>query len=436
MTHISTLFFFNYYFRMEQQPFHQFAVTQFNHTSAADVMKSIDESEQLPSGMRKIVWMYWEQGLEHLRTVAGDRTKKYAADSRCVDAMIHLNPNWKVIVLDKMSASSDLAPLFDSLMQDKTTASRIRPRMRANILRLELLSRYGGVWSDTSNCPFQELDTFVPKWLGTNPEAFFSPRSELSFSSIGVDDFPKNASSCHNFKDVPGNLATGFRTLDNWFLASASPHNPLVDQWLSIYHDHLVNHPDPRNPYFLAQCSLTQAIVKNSTVEEVWINTVRRWDRLQRSGWKMKRPCFDGGEKIRDIGWYWKHCAFVKKQKSKHTRDYVLSPEYMNDITHNSQNSSLSFSRNTSRFAFATILGKSPDENQNQIYYDAVRVLIRSIKASGTNTDISEWHIDFALKESFLYVTTLNSPFCFASIYSFSCADDGPRHGKREHVES
>ena len=40
------------------------------------------------------------------------------------------------------------------------------------------------------------------------------------------------------------------------------------------------------------------------------------------------------------------------------------------------------------RFAYATVLGWSPSSSQNQLYLDAVRVLIRSIKETGTSADI------------------------------------------------
>ena len=35
-----------------------------------------------------------------------------------------------------------------------------------------------------------------------------------------------------------------------------------------------------------------------------------------------------------------------------------------------------------------TVLGKNPDESQNQLYVDAVRVLIKSLKDAGTAGDI------------------------------------------------
>lgn len=275
-----------------------------------------------------ILWMYWVKGLEHLRSLSSDSTNKYALDARCVEAWIKLNPNWDVRILDQETVNAELAPMFFSLMHNETAARRIPPRLQADLLRVELLSRYGGVWTDTSVCPFIPLDSFIPKWIG-NPDGFFAPRLELSLSKSiqSAQDFPSNVTSCHDFKDTP-KIATGFRAMSTWFLASASPHNPLVDEWLKVFHGHLLNSPDPRGPYYLSHCSLTQAIVREPAVESVWANTISYWKRS-----KMENPCFDVGGGKRTIASYWKDCAFVKKQVSTNLQDYVLSPVYMDDIT-------------------------------------------------------------------------------------------------------
>ena len=59
-------------------------------------------------------------------------------------------------------------------------------------------------------------------------------------------------------------------------MASTNPHNSLVDEWLEIYVNHLLTLPDPTTPYFLVHCALTQARVKNETVENIWAATMRR----------------------------------------------------------------------------------------------------------------------------------------------------------------
>ena len=81
---------------------------------------------------------------------------------------------------------------------------------------------------------------------------------------------------CHNHSKEPekyrgkGKAGAPFRTSSNWFLASTNPHNPLVDEWLAVYVNHLLTLPDPTTPYFLAHCALTQARMNNQTVDNIW----------------------------------------------------------------------------------------------------------------------------------------------------------------------
>ena len=118
--------------------------------------------------------------LEHLQSLSSDHSNKYSHDARCVEAWLKLNPNWDVRVLDKKAVNAELAPMFFSLMHNETASRRIPPRLQADLLRLELLSRYGGACSDTSCCPFMALDSFIAKWVG-NPGGFFAP-SLISYS--------------------------------------------------------------------------------------------------------------------------------------------------------------------------------------------------------------------------------------------------------------
>ena len=276
--------------------------------------------------------MYWEDGMEQLKSL----TNRYAADHRCVVAWQTLNPTWDVRVLDKESVSIDMAPLFFGAVHNETMARKMKARMRADLLRVELLSRYGGVWADTSTCPLIGLDSFLTEWIGTDRNGFYAPILTLEamprhvFTRVRGSDLPENVTACHH----GGKYGGWSRTHGTWFLASRNPHNPLLEEWLKIYHDHLVNEPKPTEPYFLCHCSLTQARRRNSTVDDIWTNTVKRWERLEENGW-AKRPCIDKGKhakKYQDVAWYRDHCALLKKSRQTRVRDYLLSRQYMEDI--------------------------------------------------------------------------------------------------------
>ena len=77
--------------------------------------------------------------------------------SRCSDYWRRLNPTYEHRLLDESSAAK-LSPAFAALI-----GRNLDFALMADVLRLDLLSRYGGVWADVTTCPVQPLDSYVPK---------------------------------------------------------------------------------------------------------------------------------------------------------------------------------------------------------------------------------------------------------------------------------
>lgn len=74
--------------------------------------------------------------------------------------------------------------------------------------------------------------------------------------------------------------------------------------------------------------------------------------------------------------------------------DYkMLDPIHVVDLGSSltSTNFPTQITKSTKKFAFATVLGKNPDEKQNQMYFDSIRVLRRCLKESSrSNADFGE----------------------------------------------
>ncbi|KAL7426037.1 hypothetical protein ACHAXM_000281 [Skeletonema potamos] len=283
----------------------------------------------------KLLWMYWGQGLEHLKSLSNNTpANRYAADFSCVKMMIELNPTWNVMVLNEDSAK-EYAPIFSSIVNNKTLYPKLGPTTKGDLLRLELLSRYGGVYADTSICPFKGLDSFITAWVGKEKNGFFAPplylgavnRSHLSQVAQG------NVPMCHDHSKIKNRGIRGkgapFRTSSNWFLASTNPHNPLVDEWLTILHKHMLSLPDPKTPYFLAHCALTQARFYNETVDNIWASTFNRYKAIKKQEAVIGRnvthsemiACGGMNEEL-------SRCAIVKRP----AKQFVLSGNYSNMI--------------------------------------------------------------------------------------------------------
>ena len=289
------------------------------------------------TGMPKLLWMYWDRGLEHLKSLSSNPKNKYAADFSCVKAMIKLNPTWNVMVLNEDNAK-EYAPIFSSVVNNKTLYPKLGPTTKGDLLRLELLSRWGGVYADTSICPFKCLDSFITAWVGKEKNGFFASPSNLG--AVKHSDLSQvafgNVPMCHDHTKIQNRGIRGkgspFRTSSTWFLASTNPHNPLVDDWLRILHNHMLTLPDPKTPYFLAHCALTQARLYNETVDAIWVSTFKRYNEIKKTGSRDGRNvthsemiACHGGRKAPSES---SRCAIVKRPP----KQFVLSGDYSNRI--------------------------------------------------------------------------------------------------------
>lgn len=128
---------------------------------AADWERDSKKHREVP--IPRNIWLLWFQGEEHMR-------KHAKLNSAAIDGWRKLHPDWNITVVDADTLAK-FAPL--------TAASWPKDHRGiwhlSDLLRLELVCRYGGVWADASLVPVLALD----EWL---PDAFAKPgRKFLSF---------------------------------------------------------------------------------------------------------------------------------------------------------------------------------------------------------------------------------------------------------------
>lgn len=146
-----------------------------------------------PARMPRIVWLYWGQGWEAAPEIC----------RLCLENWRRWNPGHDIRALDAAAAEALLGPPgFD--------ASALPERLRANLLRLRLLERFGGVWADATVFCTAPLDAWLPLLTQRGGCFLFTVR------------------------EAEKRIAT-------WFIAG-SPGSPLLARWAALYGGLLARH--------------------------------------------------------------------------------------------------------------------------------------------------------------------------------------------------
>ena len=145
--------------------------------------------------MTKILWTYWHQGWRNAPEVV----------SLCLKSWAFHNPGWRIEALDAETVREHVA--FEEVDVGRPDISM---QKRSLLVRLELLRRYGGVWTDATAYCSQPLDSWLPQHFGPGYFAFQNP---------GPD-----------------------RMMSSWFLAS-TPDCPLLvkhsDAFIALFREHV-----------------------------------------------------------------------------------------------------------------------------------------------------------------------------------------------------
>ena len=307
-------------------------------------------------GIPKILWLYWDRGLDHLAHMGTRHKNKYQADYACVQAWQLLHPTWDVRILNRTVAMT-LAPNFARLARlarindhgQRTNETRICTVKLANLLRTELLALYGGVYADTSICPLRPLDDYVDHLIPSRHVDFFVPPF---FSKAGglTQEQLQQYNTCH-VRDSRSETtkthqqASQERMLDNYFLV-ARPNSLVMQRWRQAYFKHLEHmvHTTSNQtnvctemPYFIHQCLFTLQVLSDPDFEEAWVQ-FRHALSPHNGYWQTGNTsgiCYGASPRDkrarRDVPHVQTQCFWIKKPRGPVSK-YVQSPAYLHDM--------------------------------------------------------------------------------------------------------
>ncbi len=123
--------------------------------------------------MIKIIYILWFQGFDHAPDVV----------RHCVDSWKYYNPDWNIVLLDDTNVRNYVS--FDSFPE-------IEKCHLADIVRMLLLSKYGGVWADATTFCHKPLNDWLPEYISKGFFAFDKPYDYLMLSNWFLYSDPQN----------------------------------------------------------------------------------------------------------------------------------------------------------------------------------------------------------------------------------------------------
>jgi hypothetical protein len=186
-----------------------------------------------------------------------------------------MNPDWEIRFL----AKEDLSEHFDLDALTDGAVGRISPQHVADLVRINLLQRHGGVWADATCLCMVPLDDWIHEHARSGFFAFSRPRPDRLISNwflAAEKDFPLVSRLCSVVNSYcAANDFTGLR--ESRFAGYAAEFaRRYIDgnPWLSaLYASPLFARFVGATPYFWFHYSFAYTLLTSRSARQVWRDT-------------------------------------------------------------------------------------------------------------------------------------------------------------------
>ena len=114
------------------------------------------------------LWLFWQQGVSEAPYVV----------KKCVDSWVRENPTWDIVILD----SQNIGHYIDLDMPEEIFGKLLLAH-QSDLIRLLLLSTYGGVWADVTTFCTKPLDTWIDDYASSGFFVFRKPGKDRIMSN-------------------------------------------------------------------------------------------------------------------------------------------------------------------------------------------------------------------------------------------------------------
>jgi mannosyltransferase OCH1-like enzyme len=129
--------------------------------------------------LNKVIWTYWYQGLEEAPPIV----------KLCVQEWEKTNPGWELILLNKDNLKTYVGPFGI----DQKTKRDMSLAVSSDLIKLDVLIRYGGVWVDATTFPLRSLDEWIHDKMDAGFFYFYKPGRNRIISTWFIASYKNQA---------------------------------------------------------------------------------------------------------------------------------------------------------------------------------------------------------------------------------------------------
>ncbi len=211
----------------------------------------------ISSEFPKIIWVMWWQGYETSPAIV----------KRCIRSWVKKNPDWELVFLDKDSVKEYLT--LDYIVNFKENVMHLQHL--ADVIRINLLAKYGGVWVDATCFCCKPLNEWLDRYIKSGFFAFSNPGRDRLIANWFLAADRESYIACQLADSVNKYWSINVLTPANKIVAKKlieliSYDYRITSIWFSwVFFKHLKVYP-----YFCFHYKFNQAYCKNKVFRRNW----------------------------------------------------------------------------------------------------------------------------------------------------------------------
>lgn len=207
--------------------------------------------------LNKNLWILWFQGFESCPQIV----------KSCVKSWEDHNSGWKINLLDETNINKFLQ---DEDMLEGVNLNVLSYAHRADIIRLLLLKKFGGVWADATTYCTRSLDLWLPEYAKSDFFAFSNPGPDRQisnwflYSEKNGELVKKLINDVHSYWQGKARSRFKFYTIDK-----------LINKKPSLWFSNLVSLRLKKMPYFWFHYLFAERLHSDKFFAEKWFKNVK-----------------------------------------------------------------------------------------------------------------------------------------------------------------